>query len=291
MTMEYTHDRTWDIFQDTTIYLNLTKEKRYEVDLIWNESEVQTINPGDNVTYTLTIKNNGNVKDTFGIDQTTNELWNFTLINNVILDIGESTTFDVTINASEDAKVEHEKITIAAQSRGLQIATDEVELLVNITPVFLPANLTYNETKPVAIDNTLDYKIRITTVGNAVDNFTLSLSGVPSDWNATLSPTTADLLGPGDTQQSLLFITIPYNSTFTEAEITVISISRENETSELKIPVSFSNLKIEESDLTVTGEGVTEGPIDDSPIPGFEALALLASLFGVAVLMKRRRIK
>ncbi len=88
-----------------------------------------------------------------------------------------------------------------------------------------------------------------------------------------------------------LTINIPYNTTDKNATIFLTAVSSINLTSTLEIFVEPSNLEIEEEDITITGEQVSEGALKTEPIPGFETLVLLASLITVAFVMRRRKSK
>jgi uncharacterized membrane protein len=168
---------------------------------------------------------------------------------------------------------------------------EEAEIDVNIIQVYKAANMTLGDAPPTAEDNVLSYSIRLTNVGNGVDNFTLNTTGAPEDWNVTVSPTLVDRLGSKDTQPVSVTVTIPYNSSVRDATISLVSTSEhESLVSEFVIEVELSNLQAGAENLSVMGEEVSEGELNKETIPGFETVFMFAALIGVAIIMRRRRI-
>jgi dolichyl-diphosphooligosaccharide--protein glycosyltransferase len=293
MSMNYTYEKSLEITQDTTIYLNLSKIDIHEVELEWIEDEADEIQQNGSTTYSINIKNVGNIKDTYDLLKSSDPDWNISLIENITLEIGKSSTIDVFIQSSEDAKVDHQAIEITAASRGSPTTSDKVELKVNITQVYKAANVSVSDKVVAAEKNTLRYYLIVQNMGNGKDNFSFNVSEIPEGWNITLNPDSADLLGAQETQEVEMFITISYDSLIDEGVVKFITTSEADNSliSEFDAAISLSNLEARDSGLSVTGDDVTEGPVDREPIPGFEAFALIAALFGVAVIMKRRRIQ
>ncbi len=288
--MNYTYEDFVEITHDMALYLKMNKIEVSSVELEWLESTVATIQQNESVTYNVSIKNTGNLEQTFDISYSSDFDWNISLPNNITLGIDESTIFEVHIQASPSAIVEHEEVTVIAVSRSPQKGEDELELKVNITQVYEAANLSLGITPIIARNNTLEYSLIIMNIGNGKDNFTLSLSGSPEDWNVTLSSTELTLAAEEPRNFNLTII-IPYNSTTYSTALTLTANSSINLTSTMEISVELSNLEIAEEDITITGEQVSEGALKTEPIPGFETLVLLASLIAVAIIMKRRNVK
>jgi dolichyl-diphosphooligosaccharide--protein glycosyltransferase len=290
MTMNYELENYYDITDDVTLYMNLSKSMIYDVELEWIEDEPATLARNESTTYNVSIKNTGNTEETFDILANFDASWNVTNPFNFTLGIGESRIFEVQIGATMDATVEHENVTIIAEARSKPEDKDELELKADIVPEYQAANLTLQDAPRTAGNNTLDYTLNVLNVGNGRDTFNLSLSDVPDGWNVTLSETSV-ILAASDPAKVFLTVKIPFNTTVKSATIILNSISKTNLTSTLEIEVEVVNLDIEEEDLRITGDEVSEGPVDRSTIPGFESIALISTLIGVAILMRRRRSK
>jgi hypothetical protein len=70
-----------------------------------------------------------------------------------------------------------------------------------------------------------------------------------------------------------------------------VSTSEEGKVSDFDLDVSIGDLSVGEDDIDIKGQDVSQGKVSDVPIPGFEAIAMIVALIGVAVIMKRRRIQ
>jgi hypothetical protein len=292
ITMNYTYLKRVDIDGDKTLYLNLTKVKLYQSSLEWLEKDDPKVNLSQNQTHIFHVKitNTGNVKDTFLMSHTSSPGWNITYPQNFTLDIGQSMEFEVSIGTSTDAKVVHDDTELTAASQTSPSSTSKVKFPVNILANYTAAKIELGDQTFFAKDNTLTYNLKVTNVGNIADNFTFSTTNIPSDWNVTLSPETGDL-GVGDTKEVTILITIPYNSTIFDESITFVSTSKEDKVSDFDLNVSIGDLTTEEEDMDIKGQDVTQGKVSDVPIPGFETIAMIVALIGVAVIMKRRRIQ
>ncbi|UCG68129.1 MAG: hypothetical protein JSV09_09900 [Thermoplasmata archaeon] len=288
MTMDYDFESYFEIEDHRTLYMNLTKRKIYDVELEWIEGEPALIKQNESISYNISIKNTGNMEETFDIIKNIEVDWEMTAPENITLGIWESEIFEVNIKAPSFAIVEHEQISVTAESRSEAGKVDKVELKVNITQVYEPANMSLPGDPIIASNNTLIYSILVQNMGNGRDNFTLNLSGVPEDWNATFEGEFLTMAAFAPFRFNITVV-IPYTSPDKSASILLSTTSSVNLTATLEIDVELSNLLIEEVDIHVSGEEVSEGKVDRTPIPGFEALALIATLIAAAIMMRRRR--
>jgi hypothetical protein len=291
MSMNYTYKGKSIVSGNTPLSLNLSKVNVYSVELKWIEGTAVTIDQNESVTYNISIENTGNIEETFDLAIIGVSDWNLTLPNNITLGIGESDIFEVYVGASPDAIVEHEDINIEAYSRTDLGKSNSTEIMVNITQHFKPVNLSFAEAPIIAKDNTLNYTVNYTNQGNGEDEFNFTLSEVPQYWEFTLSEETMSMLAY-ETRSLTLIFTIPYNASELNTTVTLTAVStKSNETSSLEIQITPANLRIDEDDLSVSGEQVSEGKLIDDPIPGFESLVLVVVLIGVAFIYRRRRDK
>ncbi|UCF09117.1 MAG: hypothetical protein JSW28_05420, partial [Thermoplasmata archaeon] len=288
MSMEYGYSGEMRLENHMNLYVFLDKEREYGVELEWLEGEVAEIAQNKSTIYRMRIENTGNTKETFDLSRTGVATWNITFNSSITLDIHESREFEVHITASTIAKVDHGKIEISAVSRNDPNTKDSVEIEVNITQIFKAANITLGDEPITAINNSLVYTVNVENRGNGDENFTLSLYGVPADWDATLKETELALIG-GEIRSVPLTINISYTTTTKSALLRIEAKSASNKTTVWELDVTLVNLELGDEDVEITGESVSEGPVDTSTIPGFEALALLAALIGAAIVLRRRR--
>jgi uncharacterized membrane protein len=151
--------------------------------------------------------------------------------------------------------------------------------------------LSFADAPIIAKNNTLNYTIDFTNEGNGEDEFNFTISGVPQYWEFTLSEETMSMFA-AETRSLTLIFTIPYNASELNTTVILTAVStKSNETSSLEIQISPANLRIDKDDLSVTGDQVSEGELNEEPIPGFESLVLVLVLIGVAFVYRRRRDK
>jgi uncharacterized membrane protein len=298
MSMNYTFKDKLKITDDTPFSLNLSKVRVYSVELEWVEGVAVTIDQNESLTYNISIVNTGNIEETFDFTLEASELtkvgapeWNFTFPSNITLGIGESDIFEVYVGAPPDAIVEHGDIKIKATSRIDPGMSSSTEIIVNITQHFKPANLSFAEAPVIARNNTLNYTIDYTNEGNGEDEFNFTITGLPQYWDYTLSDESMSMLA-AETRSLTIIFTIPYNASELNITVLLTAVStKSNETSTLEIHISPTNLLVEEDDLRVSGDQVSEGELNEEPISGFETLAVVVALIGVAFIYRRRRDK
>ncbi|UCE36207.1 MAG: carboxypeptidase regulatory-like domain-containing protein [Thermoplasmata archaeon] len=289
MSMNYTYRQWVEVTDHMPVFMNLSKIKEYSVELEWIEGQAVLLNQNESVTYNISIRNTGNIEEIFDLRKTGVPDWNLTFPDNISLGIGEWDIFEVNIQTTADAKVDHGEIFIEASSRNAPDKLDTIEVFVNISQVYKAANLSLGVAPIIASNNTLNYTVNITNIGNGNDVFNLSLSGIPENWEFTLSETELDIKA-GREESVILIFYIPYNTTEFNAMVIITAVStNSNMTSTFELNVTLSNLEIGEDDLTVTGEDISEGALNREPIPGFEGLILIVSLLLVAFAVKRRR--
>lgn len=287
MTMNYEFEERLEFMSDKALYLNLTKAKVYDVEIEWVEGAAANIRQNENFTYNISVNNTGNLEETFDIS-ITGPSWNFTFPYEISLGIKESKTFEVQIQTSPVAIVEHDEIIITATSKNHPETKDDVEVKVNINPEPKALNLTVGDKPPVATENSLKFILIAINMGNGEDTFNFSFTDVPSDWNATLEVNNVTMVA-NELMGINLTVNLSYDSTIREGSFILKAVSSHNLITEVIINVTAPNLDIGDADVKITGEDVTQGEIDTSPIPGFESLFLIISLLAVAIMVKRRK--
>jgi dolichyl-diphosphooligosaccharide--protein glycosyltransferase len=288
MSMDYDFSDTIKLTEDMDLIIPLAKDKKYSVELEWVDGVAANLSQNETTEYTMRITNTGNEKDTYYLSRNGVPFWNITMEESIFLDIGQSGEFPLPITSSLDAKVDHDKIEITASSQNNTEVKDTVEVKVNIAQLFMAAEISTGEFTSVAENNILIYSLNVQNPGNGDENFTLSLSDVPGDWNATLTETEISL-GAYEVTNINVTINASYGTDARSAQLTITATSASGEISQFDLNATMANLDVVDEDLEVTGELVSEGPLDTSTIPGFEALALIGALIGLAFVMKRRR--
>ncbi len=289
--MNYTYQDTIDISKNLSLNLNFSKLAEYSVLIEWIEDSPVLLLPNESVDYSVRIKNTGSVKEIFDITHSGPTNWNVTIDENVTLDIGETITLNVHIQTSEDAKVEDPPVVINVVAREDPSAIDFVELEVNIVQIFKAANITAQPTGNIQ-GNIITYVIEVENPGNGNDDFRLVAKGIPRHWSASLSETVLTL-SAGESKEITLTLNVTEEALQKRATIYIDAVSQGdvNLTSQVKIEVLLPNLEIVEDDLSIKGNGVSEGALEEVSVPGFEGVILIGALLIATFLLRRRRRK
>jgi len=189
--------------------------------------------PGDTATITVTVRNGGNAAAPFDFDQTLPTGWNLISGNSTCPSPlpADNTTCTYTLQVSVPATADGGNAIVEVRAiarNGGQIppapdSTASTNVTVTVATIrdlsFAPTPLTANGDPGEAIT----FTHILTNTGNAADVFTLTLSGLPVGWNATVVPTTTTTLARNASTTVTVQITIP---TGISAGTTVTAIVR-----------------------------------------------------------------
>ncbi|GIV87641.1 MAG: CSLREA domain-containing protein [Chloroflexus sp.] len=199
------------------------------------------VNPGATTTITVTVRNGGNAAAPFEFTQTLPTGWNLTGSSTTCpspVPNNSSTctyTLQVDVPATADGGDTLVEVRAIARNGGQtppapdstanQPVTVTVATVRNLS--FTPTSQTTNADPAT----TVSFTHTLTNTGNAPDRFTLSLSGLPSGWTATVDPPTTPFLARNASLTVTVQITVPTGiAAGTTATATVRATSQGNPT-------------------------------------------------------------
>jgi uncharacterized membrane protein len=170
-------------------------------------SDSQTGGPGEVVTYTLTLYNDGNITDTYELT-TTLSTWPTLLSSDTVgplapwSDVSLKVYVTVPITVTND---QYDVATIIAQGTGVSDQSLLTTTAVVVYGVALTPHAAVGYGNP---GHTVTYTLAVKNSGNGIDSYTLTL-GTTHTWTTTLSAGDVGPLSPGDTADVEVTVTIP----------------------------------------------------------------------------------
>ncbi len=179
---------------DTIANLALTKVVSRSATLTWDASQRRTIAAGGSVSYSIVVRNTGNVAETVDFAGQPGD-WQFTFApGSLPLSFGNaasSASVQMTIQSPANALVDHGTIKIVATSETDGTNLGSVDVQVDIARV-RGLTVALDTTAPVFDGRFLNYTLLVTNSGNAQETVTLAITN-PDDltafgWSVTLIP-------------------------------------------------------------------------------------------------------
>jgi uncharacterized membrane protein len=167
---------------------------------------------GATLTYTVTVKNTGNVSDNYSLTVADNAGWSPSVLPTTLnLSAGSSgnATLSVTVPDNE-ANLAQDNITVTATSKGNAAVFDNESCLAHVGVVrgveVSISPKSQNGQKGV----TLNYTVTVTNTGNITDNYSLTVTDT-AGWSPSVLPITLNL-SAGDSGDATLSVTVPSNA-------------------------------------------------------------------------------
>ena len=202
------------------------------------------IAPGGDVLFNLTIRNNGDVPDTYGIDHTLipdNAGWRAVQdVVRVTLDVDETMNLSLILSAPENAKAnDNGTVFVRVQSTTDASVWDGKKLMAIVDPTFHLEMEALVPTKWVDPGGSVDFSITVRNVGNMQGKVTIFVTSTNPrpGWSAYLSNETV-LLAGGEEQVITLTVTAPANALAGLRQVIRVNVVSEDYYSRGEVEVS-----------------------------------------------------
>ena len=190
--------------------------------------------PGEDVSFTVTVKNETGVTDTYDLSASGTEVWSLSLSSDTIgpLDNGEDGSVTLTVSIPGTAEMGTEDtVTVTATSQAdptLQVLDTCIARAGGLEEAGVSVSISPSEDSGEP-GTTLTYTVTIVNEGDAEDTYDLTVTDALA-WGATVSPTPLTI-ATGDSDTATVRVTIPDGTAGgTEDEITVEATSRTDST-------------------------------------------------------------
>jgi len=287
-----TYSRSFDLDVNSSVSrdIDLVRQIKGAVELVWDSGSKKTVNAGESATYDVTVYNRGNIDDTYVLGSDSS--WNVTFSEDTVeLPWGANSfrTVQVTIGTPDNAKVSHSAIKLNATSKNHTSASGTVNVDVNIVPAYAVSINT--STAQTIKGDTITCPFIIKNDGNIVDTYNFTVSNkaelAVKGWTATISGTSNDYkvvsVAAGSTQTVNVVLTRNQETPDVNSTVTVAVSSEQNATATGERQMQRADISLPDDGLTVSGDGIS---MRAPEVPGMTyvlviALVLLLVMFVV----------
>ena len=172
----------------TSVYdeasVTFTVDKVYAALLGAVESEIHK-KPTETATFTVRLKNEGNIADTFKVNFTSNprSLASYSLSSPfVTLGVGATRTFTVTVTVPTGEPVGNLQFVVMATSGNDSAASSSVTLKVTVDPVHGVNLYSFDATASAQPTDNDEVELRVVNIGNGQDTYTIKATGQYYRW-------------------------------------------------------------------------------------------------------------
>ena len=161
------------------IYINV--QQVYEVSVQVSGDSSKKGDPGDELNYQILVKNKGNGDDTFTLSlEGEKAVWG-SILDEVELTSGESTTVNLTVNIDDDATVGDNDIIVRGSSEDNPGVNDTGTVKVTVNKQFKVDVIVSSMSGDPG--STITYAVRIQNEGTGDDTFSVSIDDYPEGWS------------------------------------------------------------------------------------------------------------
>lgn len=161
------------------IYINV--QQIYEVSVQVSGDSSKKGDPGDELSYQLLVKNKGNGDDTFTLSLEGEKASWGSILDEVELTSGQSTTVNLTVNIDDDATVGDNDIIVRGSSEDNPSVNDTGTVKVSVNKQFKVDVIVSSMSGDPG--STITYNVRIQNEGTGVDTFSVSIDDYPEGWS------------------------------------------------------------------------------------------------------------
>ena len=184
--------------EDTTtkasraVFLNI--QQVFEVSVSVSGDSTKSGDPGDSLSYTITVKNKGNGDDAVNLALEGAQADWGSIVEDVDLDAGESMMVNLTVNIDEEANFGDYSIAVNGSSDEAETDTyDTTSVTVTVNKEYKVDLLINEAQKNGDAGSSVVYDIIVKNKGTGDDTIRLSVDEWPSGWTANFNHTEVDI--------------------------------------------------------------------------------------------------
>jgi hypothetical protein len=289
------------------LLLHLDRDKKYGVDMAWNNAEKQTIPQNSTVIYTITVRNSGNDWDSYRLSGIPSA-WKFEFLgisgNKISLEPKARADVSVRITPPKDAKVSHDALSVSASSTNSS-ETKSVNIEIGISQTFSVKASADSSQKPEYDGNEVKYGIKVENTGNGDDSYVVSIINTDdlkkNGWTATLKYS-GEVITRGNeiknvnaSAYSSASLDLLVNRTQGKSSpdagviIKVVSSKKGSTTTMVTVKVTCPDLTIGPGDVVAGGERVQQPKGVDWVLTGIYLVAIVIGIMAIFTVRRKRK--
>ena len=174
------------------VFLNI--QQVFEVSVSVSGDSTKSGDPGDSLSYTITVKNKGNGDDAVNLALEGDQADWGSIVEDVDLDAGESMMVNLTVNIDEEANFGDYSIAVNGSSDEAETDTyDTTSVTVTVNKEYKVDLLINEAQKNGDAGSSVVYDIIVKNKGTGDDTIRLSVDEWPSGWTANFNHTEVDI--------------------------------------------------------------------------------------------------
>ena len=248
------------------VFLNVNQV--YEVSVSVSGDTTQSGDPGDTLSYSISVKNKGNSDDTIALSLEGDKASWASIVEDLDLEKGETKVVNLTVNIDEDAVVGDNIITVNGSSEDSASAYDTSSVTTSVNKQYKVDLIVSSKSGDPGAE--LIYPMRVQNKGTGTDSFKLLINDYPANWIVQLESEYVEEVAAGGEQTVNVTITIPsgeQNEAFT-TNITASSLgaSDENPPKWVNTTVGVTTIVNQEYWIDLSVESSTIDAIIGTPV-------------------------